>query len=75
MGKSKKGGLVIRQRAALARLETQYEEFKKAGVDKAPWTTTRNGRIIHHRGRTFNEECGRLQAEIDNLKSKLSKHI
>lgn len=75
MGKSKKGGLVVRQRAALKRLETAYEEFKVVGEDKKPWTSTRNGKIIYHSGRTFNQECERMKNEISVLKEKLSKQI
>ena len=75
MGKGK-GILVVRERAALKRLEATYEKFKLAGEDKKPWTSTRNGRIIHHKGRSYNEECERMRKEISILKDKLSKvHI
>jgi hypothetical protein len=67
MGKGK-GNLVVRERAALKRLEAAYEKFKAAGEDKKPYDSTRNGRIIHHRGRSYNEECERMKKEIDNLK-------
>ena len=62
---------IIRQRTALARLEKSYEQFKAANKDKAPWNSTRNGRVIHHRGHTYDEECSRLLSEIKILKDKL----
>ena len=75
MGKGK-GSLVVRERTALKRLEASYEKFKAAGEDKKPWDSTRNGRIIHHKGRSYNEECERMKKEISILKNKLSKvHI
>jgi len=74
MGKAK-GNLVVRQRAALERLEATYEKFKAAGEDKKPWDSTRNGRVIHHLGHTYNEECARLKKEIGILKDKLSKQF
>ena len=75
MGKGK-GLIVVRERAALKRLEAAYEKFKAAGEDKKPWDSTRNGRIIHHKGRSYNEECERMKKEISILKDKLSKvHI
>jgi len=75
MGKSK-GNLVLRQREALKRLEASYEKFKAAGEDKKPWTSTRNGRKIEHKGRSYNAECERFRTEISKLKEKLSKtHI
>ena len=72
MGKGK-GSLVIRERAALKRLEAAYETFKAAGEDKKPYDSTRNGRIIHHSGRSYNAECERMKKEIDNLKTNISK--
>ena len=72
MGKGK-GSLVARERAALQRLEVAYEKFKAAGEDKKPWSSTRNGRTIYHRGRSYNEECERMKKEIAILKDKLSK--
>ena len=72
MGKGK-GSLVVRERAALKRLEAAYEKFKAAGEDKKPYDSTRNGRIIHHQGRSYNEECERMKKEISILKDKLSK--
>ena len=75
MGKGK-GELVVRQRAALKRLEAAYEKFKAAGEDKKPWSSTRNGRTVYHKGRSYNEECERMKKEISILKDKLSKvHI
>ena len=73
MGKGK-GSLVVRERAALKRLEAAYEKFKAAGEDKKPWDSTRNGRIIHHKGRSYNEECERMKKEISNLKENISKN-
>lgn len=73
MGKGK-GSLVIRERAALQRLEAAYEVFKAAGEDKKPWSSTRNGRIIQHSGRSYNLECERMKKEIDNLKKNISKN-
>ena len=73
MGKGK-GSLVIRERAALKRLEAAYEKFKAAGEDKKPYDSTRNGRIIHHSGRSYNAECERMKQEIANLKQNISKN-
>ena len=75
MGKSK-GSLIVRQKAALKRLEAAYEKFKAAGEDKKPWDSTRNGFPVHHKGRSYNEECERMKKEISILKDKISKvHI
>ena len=73
MGKGK-GSLVIRERAALKRLEAVYEKFKAAGEDKKPWSSTRNGKTIYHKGRSYNEECERMKKEISNLKENISKN-
>lgn len=73
MGKSK-GSLVVREKTALKRLEAAYEKFKAAGEDKKPWTSTRNGRTILHRGRSFNDECERMKKEIANLKANITKN-
>ena len=73
MGKGK-GSLVIRERAALKRLEAAYEKFKAAGENKKPYDSTRNGRIIHHSGRSYNAECERMKKEISNLKENISKN-
>ena len=73
MGKGK-GSLVIRERAALKRLEAAYEAFKAAGEDKKPRDSTRNGRIIYHSGRSYNAECERMKKEISNLKENISKN-
>jgi len=73
MGKGK-GSLVIRERAVLKRLEAAYETFKAAGEDKKPWDSTRNGRIIHRSGRSYNAECERMKKEISNLKENISKN-
>ena len=73
MGKGK-GSLVVRERAALKRLEAAYEKFKAAGEDKKPWSSTRNGKEIYHRGRTYNEECQRMKQEIENLKKNITKN-
>jgi len=72
MGKGK-GSLVVRQKSALQRLEAAYQRFKAAGEDKKPYDSTRNGRIIHHSGRSYNAECERMKKEIDNLKTNISK--
>ena len=72
MGKGK-GFLVVRQKAALKRLEDAYEKFKAAGEDKKPWSSTRNGRTIYHKGRSYNAECERMKKEISILKDKISK--
>lgn len=75
MGKGK-GSLVVRERAALKRLEAVYEKFKAADEDKKPWDSTRNGFPVHHKGRSYNEECERMKKEISILKDKISKvHI
>ena len=73
MGKGK-GELVVRQRAALKRLEAAYTKFKAAGEDKKPYDSTRNGRTIHHSGRSYKEECERMKKEISNLKENISKN-
>jgi len=65
--------LILRRKSALARLEETYEKFKAANEDKKPWTTTRNGRTINHRGRTYAEECKRLSDEISHLKSLIAR--
>ena len=69
-----KGSLVIRERNALKRLEAAYEKFKAAGEDKKPWSSTRNGRTIYHKGRNYNEECERMKKEIANLKANITKN-
>ena len=69
-----KGSLVIRERNALKRLEAAYEKFRAAGEDKKSWYSTRNGREIYHRGRTYNEECQRMKQEIENLKKNITKN-
>lgn len=74
MGKGR-GSLLVRQKAALARLEEAYEKFKAAKEDKKPWDSTRNGRVIHHQGRKFADECARMATEIKNLKAKISKQF
>ena len=75
MGKGR-GLLVVRQKAALKRLEAAYEKFKAAGEDKKPWDSTRNGFPVHHKGRSYNEECERMKKEIFILKDKISRtHI
>lgn len=75
MGKGR-GLLVVRQKAALKRLEAAYEKFKAAGEDKKPWDSTRNGFPVHHKGRSYNEECERMKKEIFVLKDKISRtHI
>ena len=73
MGKGK-GSLVVRERAALKRLEAAYEKFKAAGEDKKPWSSTRNGREIYHSGKSYNEECQRMKQEIENLKKNITKN-
>ena len=73
MGKGK-GSLVVRERAALKRLEAAYEKFKAAGEDKKPWTSTRNGIEVHHSGRSYNAECERMKKEIENLRENISKN-
>ena len=75
MGKGK-GSLVAREKSVLKRLETAYEKFKAAGEDKKPWDSTRNGFPVHHKGKSYNEECERMKKEISILKDKISKvHI
>ena len=73
MGKGR-GLLIVRQKAALARLESAYEKFKAGKEDKKPWTSTRNGRTIQHKGSTYAEECKRLSDEIAHLKKLIAKN-
>ena len=73
MGKGK-GSLVVRERTALKRLEAAYEKFKAAGEDKKPWSSTRNGRTIYHKGRSYSEECERMRNEIANIKANITKN-
>lgn len=68
-----KGILLVRQKSALKRLEAAYEKFKAAREDKEPWTSTRKGRKIYHKGRSYSEECERMRNEISNLKKNISK--
>ena len=68
-----RGSLVVRQRAALTRLETAYETFKAAKEDKKPWESTRKGRKIYHQERKYADECKRMANEIKILKAKISK--
>ena len=73
MGKAK-GSLLLRQKSALKRLEVAYKTFKAAGEDKKPQSSTRNGRVIYHSGRSYNEECERMKKEIANVKANISKN-
>ena len=70
MAKGKK----VRQKAALVRLEAAYEKFKAAGEDKKPWSSTRNGKVINHKGRSYKDECSRMKKEIENLKHNINKN-
>ena len=65
-----KPGLMARRKSALKLLEAQLEKFQKAGEDKAPWTSTRNGgkRVVYHKGRPFQKEVERIAGEIKHLK-------
>jgi hypothetical protein len=72
MSRSKKGGLLGRRRSALERLEKAYEEFKKAGVDKAPHVSTRNGKPHTHKGRKYADECKRMEEQIKILKGRVN---
>lgn len=73
MAKSKKGGLVARQKSTLALLEARYEKFKAAKEDKKPWITHGNTKV--HPGRSYEAECTRLASEIKVLKAKISKVV
>ena len=67
-----KGGKVkanARRKAALKRLEEQYEAFKAAGVNKEAYYTHGGKKL--HKGRSFEAECRRLKTEIDNLKAHI----
>ena len=64
-----KSGINKRRKSALALLEKRLEAFKKEGKDKEPWTS--HGGTKLHKGRTFAEECARLNNEISNLKKKI----
>ena len=70
-----KGSLVVRQKSALQRLEAAYNKFKAANEDKKPWSSTRNGKTVYHKGRSYSEECKRMLEEIANLKRNISKNI
>ena len=74
MGKGR-GSLIVRQKAALARLEEAYEKFKAAKEDKKPWESTRNGRKVLHSGKSYADECARMANEIKILKAKISKQF
>ena len=71
MARSKAGGLVVRQKSALALLEARYEKFKAAKEDKKPWTT--HGGTKVHPGRSYQDECARMANEIKVLKAKIAK--
>ena len=58
-----------RRKAALKRLEEQYEAFKAAGVDKEAYYTHGGKKL--HKERSFEAECRRLKTEIDNLKAHI----
>ena len=73
MGNLKGCKKVVRLKSALERLEAAYASFKAAGEDKKPWESTRNGRKILHRGRSYNEECQRMKKEMESLKSHIAK--
>ena len=69
MKHSNKSGINQRRKSALALLEKRLETFKKEGKDKQPWTS--HGGTKLHKGRTFDEECARLNNEISILKKKI----
>ena len=69
-----KGILVVRQKNALKRLEAAYEKFKAAGEDKKPYTSTRNGKTIYHKDRSYADECKRMSNEIAALKAHISRN-
>lgn len=69
MKHSNKSGINQRRKSALALLEKRLETFKKEGKDKQPWTS--HGGTKLHKGRTFGEECARLNNEISILKKKI----
>lgn len=71
MARSKAGGLVSRQKSALALLEARYEKFKAAKEDKKPWLT--HGKTKEHPGRSYQDECTRMANEIKVLKAKIAK--
>lgn len=67
-----KGGKVManaRRKAALKRLEEHYKAFKAAGADKEAYYTHGGKKL--HKGRPFEAECHRLEAEIANLKAHI----
>lgn len=72
MSRSMKGSRLGRRRAALERLEKHYAEFKAAGKDKEPRTSTRNGKIHAHKAVDFKVECERMEIEIRTLKSRIN---
>ena len=55
-------------------MEAAYEKVKAAGEDKKPWSSTRNGVTIYHKGRSYNDECERMKKEIANLKVNITKN-
>lgn len=76
MSRSRKGGLLARRKSALALLEARYKKFKAAHEDKAPWITAKNSKHPRqHPGRSYKDECLRLEKEIEILKAKISKTI
>lgn len=68
MGNLKGVKKVVRLKSALERLEASYNKFREAGEDKKPYSSTRNGKVVYHKGRSYDEECKRMKYEIERLK-------
>ena len=58
-----KPGQNVRRRGALARLESAYAAFKKAGKDKENPIT---GKVV-----PFEKEIARMEREMETLKSRI----
>lgn len=72
MSRSLKGGRRGRQKVALAGLEKQLAVFKAANQNKEAHESTRNGRKILHKGRSYEAEISRIEYEIGILKQRIA---
>lgn len=63
---------LLRQKGALARLETAFSKFQAGKEDKKSWISSRNCKPHQHTGRSYDSECKRMQQEINKLREKIS---